>query len=465
MNYTLVIDQGTHASRAILFDEQGVIVNQQHIDIHLNHIDHETIEQDAEEIIASIDQALKRLDQQLLKKTKYCSIATQRSTIVAWNKATGKALYPAISWQDRRSHDDIQTFKTKQSEIKKITGLPLSAHYGAGKIRWLLTNDAQIRQYQKKNQLCIGPLASFILFRLLKEKPIVVDHSNAQRMLLLDLNTKDWSETLLTLFNIPKNILPVCQPIQFNYGHLFNGTPVTAVCGDQNASLFSMGAIDNNSAYVNLGTGAFVLKAIDKPITDSPFLCGIANSNTQQHLYLLEATVNGAGSALSWLQQQYPVDNLYQKLVTWLNRTEHPPLFINTVGGLGSPWWNSAYPAYFINDNHATIEDRYTAVIESIVFLLSENIRRMQAYSPINQLYLSGGLSRLDGLCQRLADLSQLDVNRQEITEATAQGAAWLATDKHQWPYQPQQGAQFRPTNHPSLMTRYQQFIQHINEL
>ncbi len=467
MPFILAIDQGTHASKAVLFSTDGQLIEYAEQTVSLLQIDHERIEQDPVELLNSIKSVIKKLDADKLSQTLFCGLATQRSTVIAWHANTGLPISPAISWQDRRSNKDLQQFKPHENNIKKITGLPLSPHYGVGKFRWLLENNLNVKKAFSKNKLYVGTLASYLIFNLLNEKLFVVDHSNAQRTLLFDLKTLNWSDKLLSLFNINKKILANCKPVEYAYGNLiFNNIPLTMVCGDQNAALYSQGAVDAGSAIINIGTGAFIIAPCHKKITDSDLLCGIAQSNSRGSCeYLLEGTVNGAGSALSWAQKKYPVKNLFEQLPQWLEQVKTPGIFINTIGGLGSPWWKSAKPACFIHEKNLSIKYKYVAIIESIVFLIQHNLELMQQHIPLTQLKVSGGLSQLDGLCQKLADISTLPVIRIKETEATARGTAWLAAGQPEnWAFEPAE-RNFKPQKNSDLINRYKKFSQEIRSL
>jgi len=466
MSYILVLDQGTHASRAIVFSFNGDIIEQTQQAVSLQQINHKFIEQDANELLNSLVNCIKKLKKSTLKNITRCCLTTQRSTIVAWNSETGAPFGPAISWQDRRSDEDLKQFNDKQEYIINITGLPLSAHYGSGKIRWLIAHNPEVKQALENNNLFIAPLVSFLLFNLLKNKPCVIDHSNAHRSLLFNLKTLNWSDDLLTFFNIPRQILPKCRPVRSDYGNLIsNKIPVTAVCGDQSAAFFSQGNVDDDTAIINIGTGAFILATCHDIIKQSALLCGIAYSDADTQQYLLEGTVNGAGAALSWAQKKYPVDKLFESLPQWLQQITSPPVFINTIGGLGSPWWHSSVDAHFLNDEQLNIPARYVSIIESIGFLIQHNLDHMQNFVSLKRLKVSGGLSQLDGLCQKIADLSQLTVERVTETEATARGAAWLAAGCPEKWRENDINELFTAEHNPGLVTRFQQFSDAIRRL
>lgn len=462
MSYHLVIDQGTHASRAILFDHQGQLLNQAEHSVGLERLDEYKVEQDAEEILHSVESVLDQLPQHRLASTESCALTTQRSTIVAWDKISGDVLAPAISWQDRRSQWDLDRFSRYREQIRAITGLPLSAHYSAGKIRWLLQHHPQLLQAADEHRLCLGPLASYLMYHLLRQSSFCIDHCNAQRSLLFDIHQLDWSDRLLQLFEIPKQVLPTCTPVCHDYGLLKHyDIPVKCVTGDQNAALFAHGQLATGTARINLGTGAFVLCAREKPVEDTPLLNSLAMTDAEQQQYLLEGTVNGAGAALSWAQESWPVDDLFEQLPAWLEQEQQPAIFINTVGGLGSPWWSGNSRPCFLNDEEYTLSQRYVGIIESILFLLMDNLNLMRELQAIDNLEVSGGLSKLDGLCQKLSNLSKLQLIRYPQTEATARGAVWLCLEKSKntfavEPYD----RMFYPNSDPALESRYAEFKQ-----
>ena len=457
--HTLVIDQGTHASRCIIFDRQGELLVAVSRKVDLICHSATEIEQDAKAILASIHDCLHELPAALLQQLGQVALTGQRSTFLAWHKQSLQAVTPAISWQDTRSKDLLVPYQTHHKQLRSITGLPLSAHYGAGKMRYLLQQYPELQS----PQYLLGPLMGFLLDNLLARPLHGVDHSNAQRSLLLDVRRRQWSRTCLDLFGIDESLLPQCYPVVFDYGMLESlAVPVRAVCGDQNAALFSHGQPDAQAAYINVGTGAFVLAVTEQPVITESLLCSLLMSSEDAALYGLEATVNGAGAALSWLQKKYPRDDIEQKLDEWMDDILQPPVFINTVGGLGNPWWLTA-EAFFMGDESRP-EACYVAVIESIVFMLFSNLQLMMQHTSLNKIYISGGLSRYRGLCQKLADLSGLEVYRSDNHEATARGAAWLAAGQPELWHQEKRES-FVPQQNDHLSRRCEIFCEALQQL
>ena len=240
------------------------------------------------------------------------------------------------------------------------------------------------------------------------------------------------------------------------------GIPVTAVNGDQNAAVYSLGEPDPGTAIINLGTGAFVLIPTGTArIAHPELLSGLASSDINGGDYTIEGTVNGAGAALSWAAEQWEIANIPQHLNEWLQRAKNPPIFLNSIGGLGSPFWRPGPEPAIVGEGEPW--QRVVAVAESILFLLQANLDTMRtAGIPADRIQISGGLARSDALCQRLADLSGVEVYRPAETEATARGIAWLAAGRPiQWP-ELSPGSSFGPQPNPGLLRRYERFQQEM---
>lgn len=463
---TLAIDQGTHASRALVFDASGEVIAQAQCPVTLQRQGADRVEQDASEILASVNGVTEEVLASEVMRGKVVTsagLATQRSSVVAWDRHSGEPLSPVLSWQDRRGAHWLAQFEPHASLIKGRTGLPLSPHYGASKLRWLLDHVPAVQQARQQQRLAFGPLASFLLFHLLREQPLVVDHANAARTQLWNLDSCEWDPWLLQLFGIEAGTLPTCRPIEHCYGTLA-GTdiPLTAVNGDQNAAVYGLGQPPTTTAIVNLGTGAFVLvPSGTERIAHPALLNGLVRSGDSGSEYTLEGTVNGAGAALSWAQDHWRIADVTDHLEEWLKRPGEPPLFINTIGGLGSPWWRAG-PAAALVGNGAPWQ-QIVAVAESILFLVQANLDAIrEAGLLLTSLRVSGGLASSDALCQRLADLSGCTVLRPTDTEATARGVAWLAAGRPPDWSDSQPGHTFTARLRPDLTARYRRFCRLI---
>ena len=464
----LAIDQGTHATRSMLVDMGGQIRFSSFADTGLYRKGKLRVEQDPEEILAAVQStsqaALSAAN--ALGDIVCAGLAVQRSSVIAWDRRSGRAITPVISWQDRRAFQWLQRFSDRFDMIKKRTGLPLSPHYGGSKIRWMAVHHPGVRKALDEGRLAWGPLAAFLLHHLLKESPYVVDHANAQRTQLWHLATQRWDPMLLELFEIPPDSLPETLPTCHNYGRLAAADiPLTAVTGDQTAAFFSLGRPKTDTAAINVGTGAFILAPTGgTPGSHPDLLSGVLNSTSNKTLYVMEGTVNGAGAAMSWAAKAWQVPNLVLRMPEFFRHPETPPIFLNTVGGLGSPWWRAedVIPVFM---GTGTLPARAVAVAESILFLIQANLDTLaSAGRSINRLRITGGLSHLDDMCQRMADLSGIHVYRPSDTEATARGAAWLAFERpRHWP-KPGRGHIFKPRGNPRLRERYEQFCRILEE-
>ncbi len=459
----LAIDQGTHATRAILFDENGEVRASTFAEVSLQRVAPGVVEQDAEEIARSVEQTVRSvLSDGAAQEAKVLAagLATQRSSVVAWDRDTGDPLAPMLSWQDRRAARWLERLRAHERRIRGITGLPLSPHYGASKLRWLLDRAPVVQRALEEGRLAMGPLAAFLLFRLTRGRSFSVDHANASRTQLWSLAARDWDPWLLDLFGVPAEVLPASRPIVWDYGEIAGtGIPLEAVNGDQNAAVYALGEPAPGTAIVNLGTGAFVLVPTgDRLIRHPRLLSSIVGSWPGRSEYTIEGTVNGAGAAIAWAEERWGIRDMVRRLPAWLKEVENPPVFLNAVGGLGSPWWKSDLEPRLIGDG--TEAQRAVAVVESVLFMLRANLDEMRkAGVAVERIRVSGGLSRMDGLCQRLADLTGLSVHRPPETEATGRGIAWLALGASGgWPA-PGEEKSFVPRPDDRLEERYRSFL------
>lgn len=457
----LALDQGGHASRALVFDGRGGIVAQAFAPITTRRPQPDRVEHDAEELIGSLETAVADVLSKVGPRTPITAagLATQRSSIVCWDRTNGLALSPVLSWQDRRNAAFVETLQPRAADIHAQTGLVLSPHYGASKLRWCLENIAAVRAAAAERRLAMGPLSSFILFRLLAEHPLVVDPANASRTQLWDPLTREWAPELLQLFGIDAEFLPRPVTSRHTFGTLRAGersVPLTVCTGDQSAVPFAFGPIDPDAAYINLGTGAFIQCPLASPLRAPLLLTSVVWSDAEVTTYVLEGTVNGASSALDWLSESEGID-AQRMLASWTelpDKEMNPPLFLNGVSGLASPFWVADFESRFVGTG--TSEEKFIAVLDSILFLIRVNLQEMQHHrTPLARLIVTGGLSASDLLCQRLADLTALPVVRHIEREATARGLAHLiAGAAGDWPV-PAAERTIAPVRDTALLERF----------
>jgi glycerol kinase len=457
----LAIDQGGHASRVIVFDRTGMQLAESFTPISTFRSGQDRVEHDPNEIVDSVRTALDDVAETLgadADRVVAAGIATQRSSIVCWDRRSGKPLSPVLSWQDRRNASLVEKLRDHEAEIRQHTGLVLTPHYGASKLRWCLDELPAVRQARNDGRLALGPLASYLLFRLLAERPYVVDPANASRTQLWDPQSRAWSPLLAQHFGVPLELLPRSVPTRHDYGALsFAGRdiPLVVCTGDQSAAPFAFGMIDPDTLYVNLGTGGFLQRAT---AADEPrLLRSVSFSDEQRHIDVLEGTVNGAASALDWLKDRVGIDaHRTAAALTREDAAREAPIFLNGVGGVGSPYWRVVETG-FIGEGDE--RQQVQAVVESIAFLIAANAERMNGggQRPA-RIVVSGGLSRSAYLCECIASLTSLQVDRASLREATALGLMYLIADQPEVWRPPNTFEAFAPQRDQDLRERYERW-------
>lgn len=462
---TLALDQGGHASRALVFGAGGRIVARAEQAVNTRR-DGDRVEQDPEELVDSLLTAGRRAAAEA-GSCLAAGLATQRSSIVCWERDSLRPLTPVLSWQDRRAADRLQALEAHAERVARITGLRLSPHYGAGKLAWCLDRVPAVRRALKRGNLAAGPLASFLLARLLDERPCLADPANGTRTLLYDRRRCDWSDGMLALFGIPRAVLPDAVANRYPFGHLMidgKRLPLTVCTGDQSAALFALGDPAPGTVMVNAGTGAFVQQAVPAAPEPGRLLAGLAWHGEATTVHTLEGTVNGAGAALSHAARWEGIteEEMFERLPGALAGNREPPLFLNGVGGLGSPFWRPRFAARF--EGGGDREGRLAAVVESIAFLVHANLAEMAAMgAPARRIVLTGGLARLDEFVRQLAALADVPVERPAFTEATARGLAWLTAGRPAgWPDGDTKKTEPRPD--PALERRYRHWRRAMDE-
>ncbi|HKJ00365.1 MAG TPA: FGGY family carbohydrate kinase [bacterium] len=468
----LAIDQGTHASRALVFDGQGALLAEGVREIGLTRPQPDWAEQDGEEVVASVfaaaEQALAALGPRAADVAA-AGLASQRSNAMCWDRVSGAPLSPIYSWQDRRAHAWLRQFQGQAEGVHRASGLFLSPHYGASKLRWSLDNLPAVREALAAGRLAWGPMTSFLTFRMLRERPLLADPQCAARTQLWNLHTGDWDPELLALFGLPAGHLPACVPTCHPYGTFEvagQAIPLRAVNGDQTAALFAFGWSEPDTTYVNAGTGAFAQRAVDAYPGYAPrLLTGIALQDGPTRVYTLEGTVNGCASALEWATGELGLPDLLARLPEWLAREDaDPPLFLNGISGLGAPFWQADFVSRFLGEGEPW--QRAVAVVESIAFLLQANMDELARHvPPAARVRISGGVSRLDGLCQRIAELTGVPVHRRDDPEGTARGIAYLAAGRPAtWAGDSHEDV-FTPRGAPALRERYRRWRDELKRL
>jgi glycerol kinase len=446
----LILDQGGHSSRAIIFNQKGELLESVECAVATQHLSELEVEQNPLEVADSLRslalEAYQELPLVYRSRLESAALVCQRSSVVAWHSLNHEPFYPILSWQDRRAGDWLEEFLKQNpqlpADIHQRTGLFPNAHFGASKIRWLLKHVPAVCSAAQTGVLNCAPLAAWLIQQLTEEYNYAVDAGNASRTMLWNIQETQWDTDLLGHFAIPQAILPpVLSPLS-EFGHIRLGQsriPLRFVNGDQNAAFYAQGALAEGVAYINIGTGAFCAARANPSSGSGRLLKTLAMLNKSPE-FLVEGTVNGAASALTWAEKLFGVNVDYVALDNSLKSDSNNLLFLNGVGGLGSPYWCGKFASVFIkisenssaDDNH---HESFAAVAESVLFLLQRNLECIKEQGiAVRKIYLGGGLSQSEGLCQRLADLSGCIVSRAEVVEASARGAAfWLSGCPSNW--------------------------------
>ena len=472
--YVLVLDQGGHSSRALVFDAVGCVIANASEKVSTQYPAVGCVEQNPSEILQSLRDVIAAVAAQLGDRCKdiiAAALIVQRSSLVALDETSGEPLSPILSWQDtRHAHWLTEKSKNQLSFLRRLTGLRANAHYGASKMRWLLDNTAVVHAAERQNRLCLAPLAGYLCRCLTEAEHTVVDAVIASRTLLTETSALQWSSTLLDFFAIPHAVLPEVRASLADYGEIAVGdikVPLRLLGGDQSFFMLSYGVqFDDGTVFINAGTGAFVqqwMPAADIPqhLLVSPLMITADPKNT---VVVAEGTVNAAATALDWWQQQSGIvlsDEFWQKAeLACCRYPSEIPVFINRITASGSPDWLPAGESFFSTE--AALPLKTMAVLEAIVFALQRNMDLLEQRKLCSTIVVSGGLSKLDIFCQRIANLSGKLVLRSSDMEACARGAAMQLLPSA---IGDQQFEQFDPVVDENLCKRYQRWTAQMDQL
>lgn len=445
--YLLAIDQGTTSSRAIIYSKDGKKsgLAQQEYAQHFPHdgwVEHEP-EDIWETTLNSCRQAMTRAG---ISASAIASIGitNQRETTVMWDRITGKAIYRAIVWQDRRTAGYCQqlqqqlTREGKADFVSSRTGLLLDSYFSATKIRWLLENVPSAREAANAGSLAFGTIDSFLLWKLTNGKHHCTDASNASRTLLFNIHTQQWDPDLLKLFDIPASVLPEVKDSAADFGKTDPGLlgaaiPVGGMAGDQQAATFGQACFEPGMTKSTYGTGCFMLMNTgDQVITSAHNLLSTVAWRLQgKPVYALEGSIFMAGATMQWLRDkmQFFTDTAESEAMSARSNHGENIMFVPAFTGLGAPWWDAdARGAIYGLTRDTGIEDIVTAALLSVCYQTRDLLDAMASdgMSP-TRIRVDGGMAANNFVMQRLADLLNCPVDRPQVTETTALGAACLA--------------------------------------
>jgi glycerol kinase len=441
--YVLAIDQGTTSTRAVVFDKSGQALGNSSRELKQHYPQAGWVEQDAEEIWKSVEITVpEALDRAKIKASQLAGIGltNQRETVVIWERATGKALAPAIVWQDRRTADFCRDRHKDEPWLQERTGLVLDPYFSATKLRWLLESNPEWRRRAERGELLGGTMDSFLICRLTGTSVFATDASNASRTLLLNLHRVEWDDELCRYFSIPRALLPEVRPSAADFGQtrslgfLPDGLPVAGVAGDQQAALFGQAAFAPGEAKCTYGTGAFLLLHTGpRPVLSKhKLLTTIAAMIDSEPQYALEGSIFVAGAAVQWLRdnlklfsQSAECESLAQSA-----HADQEVIVVPALVGLGAPHWEPKTRGVIFGLTRNTgAAELARATLEGVAFQVAELMEaaRQHAETPLSELRVDGGMARNDFFLQTQANILGMPVLRAAQSEATALGAAFLA--------------------------------------
>jgi glycerol kinase len=442
--YILSIDAGTTSSRAIIFDDQGNQVALAQHEFTQIFPQKSWVEHDAIEIwktqLRAINEAI--IDANIhANQIASIGITNQRETTVIWDRKTGQPVYNAIVWQDRRTAALCQELTADghaQTFLDK-TGLVLDAYFSGTKVKWILNQDPELRQRALDGTLAFGTIDSWLIWNLTGGRTHVTDVTNASRTLLYNIHDLCWDKELLTILDIPEQLLPQVQESSQIVGHtaadlIGVAIPIAGVAGDQQAALFGQLCLEPGSVKNTYGTGCFcIMNTGDRPVVSkNKMLTTIAWKLDGKVTYALEGSVFTAGALVQWLRDQLHMIEQSADIEYLAASVEDSDgvTFIPALSGLGAPYWAPHTTGTIMGITRGTNKGHIArATLEAITLRSRDIILEMQKDAGVDfkTLKVDGGASNNDLLMQIQADLLGVDVIRPKETETTALGAAFLA--------------------------------------
>ncbi|MBF2080226.1 MAG: glycerol kinase GlpK [Synechococcales cyanobacterium T60_A2020_003] len=443
-HYILAFDQGTTSSRAIVFDRQGHILSIAQKEFPQLFPQSGWVEHDPDDIWSSqigvANEAIARIGI-TARDLAAIGITNQRETTMVWNRTTGRPIYNAIVWQDRRTADFANHLKAQGHEplFQAKTGLVIDAYFSATKIKWLLDHVPEARNQAERGELAFGTVDSWLIWNLTQGNLYITDVSNACRTLLYNIHTQDWDDELLRLLDIPRSLLPEVRRSSELYGYTAEGVlgarvAIAGIAGDQQAATFGQAALKAGMAKNTYGTGCFiVLNTGTIPIPSThKLLTTIAWKIGDRTDYALEGSIFIAGAVVQWLRDGLGIIQRSEEIESLAASVPDSGgvVFVPAFVGLGAPYWDSDVRGSIMGLSRGTTAAHIArATLDRIAYQTADVLDAMSQDSHLSfsELRVDGGASRNNLLMQFQADILGIPVVRPKITETTALGAAYLA--------------------------------------
>ena len=440
--YILSIYQGTTSTRSMVFDNEFKIIGSSQKEFKQFFPKDGCVEHDPLEIMDTVYTTVK----ETIENASICideilsiGIVNQRETVVLWNKITGKPIYNAIVWQDRRTAGYCNKLKEQghADDILNITGLIVDSYFSATKIKWLLDNISEARELANKGELLFGTIDTWIIWNLTNGKNHVTDATNASRTMIYDIKKNVWSTKLLKLFDIPEDILPEVKDCADDFGlaSLFDKEiKIGGVAGDQQAAAIGQACLSPGSVKSTYGTGCFMIMNTgeDLKVSTNKLLSTIAYRIDGKTSYALEGSIFIAGAAVQWLRDSLKIISDAQETNDLYNQadTTQKIYLVPAFSGLGAPYWDGeARGSMFGLTRNTGIPEMVKAAIDSVAYQTKDLLLAMEKDSgmKINVIRVDGGMVNNESFVQFLSSLLLTNVDRPTIIETTSLGAAYLA--------------------------------------
>jgi glycerol kinase len=442
----LVIDQGTTSTRAAVFDSDGASRAFHAIDLGQIYPGNGRVEHDPEEIwratLTCCREVLRGVD---VAAIAGLGIANQRETTIVWDRRTGKAVHNAIVWQDRRTAERCHALRSAGigGEVSGRTGLLLDPYFSATKLEWLLENVPGARELGEHGALAFGTVDSWLLWKLTGGRVHATDVTNASRTMLLNLKSLTWDQDLLTLFNVPRAMLPEVRdsagPFGWTAPDLFRvPIPILGIAGDQQAAAIGQACFEPGDVKSTYGTGCFALVQTGPvpPVSQNRLLATCASRLNGKPQYAIEGSIFVAGAVVQWLRDSLGIITQSADVEALVRRAKETDglYFVPAFTGLGAPYWDPDTRGAIIGlTRDIGAAEIARAALDAVCFQTRDLVEAMAKDMTSTKigvpkaLKVDGGMVRNDWFCQRLADLTGLPVERPQVTETTAMGAAYLA--------------------------------------
>jgi glycerol kinase len=440
--FIIAIDQGTTSSRAVLFNEQGQIKGIAQQEFRQIFPKPGWVEHDPEEIWTTQSGVLLRLisDHKVDPASILgIGITNQRETTVVWDRKTGEPVFNAIVWQDKRTAPICEDLKKRglTDYVRECSGLVIDSYFSGTKLKWILDNVGGVRSRAEKGELAFGTIDTWLIWKLTNGRVHATDYSNASRTMLFNIGKLKWDEKMLAELDVPASMLPKVNPSSFKFGEWENdGTriPIAGVAGDQQAALFGQGCFDPGTAKNTYGTGCFMLMNTGTKMQFSKhgLVTTIAWGLDNAVEYALEGSVFIAGAAVQWLRDGLHIIDQSKDSEYFAAKAlgSNDVYVVPAFAGLGAPYWDMYARGAIFGLTRDTGKDHLIkATLESMAYQTKDVLTAMEQDSglKLKSLKVDGGASANNMLMQFQADILGTEVERPEVIESTAQGAAYLA--------------------------------------